>query len=340
MAILVRPQGSRRVLKRALLPLMALAGSGCLVLEQIGWDFSGPSFSHETHVVGEEMECIDCHVDYEDSDATGVLDLEECLLCHEEVDQDLSADRRAGAFFVDGAYQLTNASELDPEITFSHLQHVTDEQGCADCHEAVIESDGVKSWMAVDMQQCMDCHTETGYSTACAACHQEIREDTAPESHAGAWDKQHGLTVRSCSGQTVDRCELCHTEATCVICHQEEMPENHTNHWRRRAHGLTARMDRENCAACHGPDYCDSCHQSAVPQNHTGLWGSSRNTHCYGCHVSDAEQSCFMCHHAGAPSHQLAPPQPPGHDPSSDCRSCHLLMTHVDNGDDCNRCHL
>ena len=134
---------------------------------------------------------------------------------------------------------------------------------------------------------------------------------------------------------------MCHEESSCDSCHRDEMPANHNNYWRRRAHGLTARMDRENCAACHEPNYCDRCHETVTPQNHNGLWGSTKNTHCFSCHLTGGgQQSCSLCHVGGAPSHSLAPPQPPGHDPSSDCRSCHQILTHVDDGSDCNLCHF
>ncbi len=339
MAILVRSDRSRRVSRRALPILLAALASGCLVLDQLGWIDSGPTFSHKTHVEGEELECMDCHLGYDEKDEVGYPRLKACMMCHEDFDEDVEPEARADAFYEDGKYLVSRVSALDLEVTFSHLQHVTDEEGCISCHEAVVASDDVKPWMAMTMKQCVDCHIETGDPTDCNSCHQDVRADIAPRTHEGAWDRYHGLDVRSSSDRTVDRCEMCHEESTCESCHQSEPPVNHSNYWRRRAHGLTARMDRENCDTCHGPDYCDSCHSTATPRSHTGLWGSSRNTHCYGCHISDAEQSCFMCHAAGVPSHALAPPQPPGHDPSSDCRSCHMILSHVDNGDDCNACH-
>jgi hypothetical protein len=320
---------------------MALSAASCLVLEHVGWGAPVLGFSHRVHVVSEEMECVDCHTDYEDSDATGEILFDECMICHEETDQELPPERRAVNLFENGECILQSVSELADEIIFSHRQHVTDEEGCADCHQAIIESDAVRPWMAGDMQRCMDCHEDSNTPNDCETCHTEIRVDTPPDTHGGGWDEHHGLAVRNNSDKTVDNCAICHEESTCKTCHLEEMPRNHNNYWRRRAHGLTAAMDRENCAACHGgPDFCDRCHQEAEPQSHTALWGGQRNTHCYSCHISDAEQSCFFCHKEGTPSHLLAPPRPPGDPAGSDCRSCHTVLTHVDNGDDCNLCHL
>jgi hypothetical protein len=309
----------------------------------MGWLQTEPGFSHRLHVEQEQLECIDCHLYYEDEEEPGMPRLKACMLCHEDIDADLPEARRASAFFVGNEFDAARVNALDDEVKFSHLQHVTDEEGCLDCHAEVAVSDGrVAPWMALDMQACVDCHEQGGYPADCIACHEVMTADTPPAGHDGAWDRQHGLRVRgnACPEQTVDRCEMCHSESSCVSCHKEEAPANHNNFWRRRAHGLTARMDRENCAACHETDYCDRCHTSAVPQSHNGLWGGTKNTHCLGCHISGPQNSCLMCHKAGAPSHSLAPPKPPGHNPASDCRACHLIITHVDDGGDCNQCHF
>lgn len=339
MAFLVRTDGSGRRLGHVVLVLLALAGSGCLVLEQLGWHSTEPAFSHAIHVGDEELECLACHSGYEDGDEPGYPPPGICQLCHEEDEDD--PDAGVAKFFEGDEYRVAHDDDLGPDVIFSHLAHVTDEEACSDCHEAVIESDRVRPWMAISMAQCVDCHEEREQPTSCDVCHEELRTDVPPSTHSGAWDQFHGMAVRDRSDLTVDQCSICHQESACVTCHQIEMPANHNVYWRRRGHGLTARMDRDNCAACHAVDYCDRCHDRAEPQSHSsGLWGSSRNMHCYKCHLSgDDQESCSMCHKSGAPSHAMAPPQPPGHNPASDCRECHMIISHVDNGDDCNACH-
>ena len=338
MAILVRSIQSRRTGANALLLLAILSGAGCLVLDQLGWmDSGGRPFSHEGHDFVEELECMDCHASYEDEEHPGWPALDDCLICHEDGDTG-EPDPRVSVFFPDGEFVPSSTERLAEEVIFSHRAHVTDEQGCADCHEQVAHSDWVKPWMAMDMEGCVDCHADAGLSANCASCHEEIRSDVAPWTHAETWPKNHGTAVRHWSDQTVDRCELCHQESTCTTCHQTDPPDNHDNFWRRQGHGLTASIDRQNCATCHRQDYCDRCHENVTPVSHRGLWGGSRSTHCYGCHISAPQQGCFLCH-KGTPSHLLAPPKPPGHDPASDCRSCHLWFSHVDKGDNCNLCH-
>jgi hypothetical protein len=103
-------------------------------------------------------------------------------------------------------------------------------------------------------------------------------------------------------------------------------------------------VDRENCAACHEPTSCERCHADVKPRNHVGQWGGlhSHDTHCLVCHQPLSQEGCVACH-ATAKSHLLAAPKPSDHYPGMDCRACHGLsqaLPHVDNGDDCNACHL
>ncbi|MCA9000727.1 MAG: hypothetical protein KDB61_02305 [Planctomycetes bacterium] len=336
-------QRSPRTVWYGVLAGLAFSVSGCLVMQQLGWRGGEEGFSHKLHVEVEEIECIDCHLYYEDEDEPGMPRLKGCMLCHEDIEAESPEAKRVETFFIDGEFNAALVNKLDPEIKFSHLAHVTDEEGCASCHAEIVNSEGRPgAWMGLNMDRCTSCHEAEQQPNDCSTCHEVLSTTTAPPSHGPAWDRQHGLNVRggACPDSTESRCDLCHTESTCVQCHLEEAPENHNDFWRHRAHGLTARMDRQNCAACHEPDTCASCHASAQPQSHTALWGGSKNMHCIGCHDSGPQNFCQTCHSAGTPSHLLAPAKPPGHSAASDCRSCHTVIIHVDNGADCNQCHL
>jgi hypothetical protein len=148
--------------------------------------------------------------------------------------------------------------------------------------------------------------------------------------------------VRADSGKSEDRCSLCHTDASCASCHQDEPPGNHTGQWRHRGHTMAASMDREHCAVCHQGDFCDRCHQETAPRNHRGTWGSTRNTHCLTCHFPlKTSEGCTLCH-KDIPSHRKGAAKPGWHNAGMNCRQCHgagVELPHVDKGDDCNACH-
>ena len=142
---------------------------------------------------------------------------------------------------------------------------------------------------------------------------------------------------------TINRCALCHTQSTCVTCHQDQPPQNHNNFFRNRGHGVAASMDRRNCATCHRSDFCNRCHSETKPLSHMPAWGSPVNLHCNGCHfpVATPGQSCVVCH-KGTPSHNFAAPMPPGHNPAMNCRQCHGVtqpLPHSDPGIECILCH-
>jgi len=337
----VRTPGSRRALTVAL-SLTALLGSACIVLDQLGWTGKSGGFPHAHHIQVEELECIDCHLDYEDGDEPGMPGIGDCMVCHE--DENSGDEPRlipAVAVFFDEEGKLVRSTPRKPfpeEVTFSHLKHVTDEEGCLSCHAAVAESSRVEPGMRMDMTGCVSCHEQNGQPSTCATCHTEIREDVPPWTHDVSWSQFHGKVVRNGSDFTVDDCSICHTESSCTTCHQEQPPISHNNFWRLRGHTMSASMDRASCATCHRQDYCDRCHQSVTPISHRGGWGSPRNSHCYSCHDSGADSGCALCHD-GTPSHLMAPPLPPGHNPASDCRQCHVLVPHADNGSNCTACH-
>jgi hypothetical protein len=192
------------------------------------------------------------------------------------------------------------------------------------------------------MEACSACHAERGVADACSTCHARLSTETAPRSHEGTWLRSHGECVRARSGASADRCELCHDESSCSSCHFEQAPRNHGGHWRRRGHGIVASLDRQSCATCHRSDSCDACHLTFEPASHGASWGAPLDRHCTSCHVPLAAEGCATCH-VGTPSHALATPKPADHTAGMNCRMCHGMgqpLPHVDNGDDCNYCHL
>jgi len=319
--------------------------SGCVLIESLDLRAPGEteerSFSHRLHAeIG--MTCDECHT----SDDEPIWpDAELCQFCHEDIDYDKPEDQRAAALFDSGPLAGEELPALySDEIIFDHASHVNRGVSCEDCHGDVEHSDSVDGtgrWLSMDA--CMNCHEVRAepHQNACSVCHAEIRMDVAPGSHHQQWMRMHGQVVRGGSEMRVDDCSMCHTQATCVTCHQDEPPANHNSVFRLRTHGVIAAIDRENCTVCHKADSCTACHEEVLPMNHRGMFGSPKDTHCYGCHFPLKDNGCFVCH-KGTPSHNQADPLPPDHSPAFDCRQCHgvdVPLKHVDGGQDCLICH-
>ena len=65
--------------------------------------------------------------------------------------------------------------------------------------------------------ECYMCHTDR---LECITCH----EDSKPRSHTMTWtNKTHGLEAR----WERTNCKTCHTEDSCISCHDSTLPSNH-----------------------------------------------------------------------------------------------------------------
>ena len=334
---------TRRAPLVAGLTAVALLIVGCSLGVHLGLtgEDQGLAFSHRVHYEEEGLDCIECHTTYDSEDDPGMPSLAQCMLCHQDMDEEKPPEMRVASLFDGKVYRRQSISALSDEIVFSHPDHALDEELCGSCHEGIYENDRLDERMAVSMDDCSRCHASLGVPNECSTCHSEIGLDSAPSTHGQFWDRAHGQVFRAGSTLTANRCDLCHTEQDCNDCHFNVLPDNHDNYWRLRGHGLTARMNRSSCATCHREDSCQACHAESRPQNHMGMWGSTRNTHCMSCHISTTDGGCFVCHQ-GTPSHSLAAPQPPDHTPGMNCLQCHGIsapLPHVHQGQDCTICH-
>ena len=336
---LLKNNPGRRVGFPLMLALLGAAATGCALFNAFGAE-PPFGFSHRVHAK-EGLECSDCHSTWETAENPGMPARGGCVLCHEEIDKKKPPDRRIDALFDGETYKAQRVSTLSDEVIFSHQEHAKKPIACNACHVGIDENDYVDQSLAQDMSDCETCHRQENVANECSTCHQRLRIDVAPDSHFLQWTKLHGPTVRAHGTTTANNCAMCHDESTCRTCHESEAPDNHNNYFRRRGHGLHARMDRQNCAACHRTDSCDSCHQDTRPISHTGSFGGSQSNHCIGCHLPLQANECFTCH-KGTPSHDEAPAKPPDHNAGMNCRQCHGMgqpLPHADNGADCNMCH-
>ncbi len=344
MAILNKTPGRPWRLRatRDLCVLGALLAAGCMLVELAVEPDPGPSFSHRQHVTELEMNCVACHKDLDGQDRPSLPSEALCQLCHRRIDSEKPEPERASVFFVDGVHQPLNVLSVDPEVRFSHKAHLDVVGSCTSCHEGIRESERLGPGDQIAMADCIDCHQRVAAPEGCAVCHTQVDEQWQPENHERLWDKLHGSVARNPSEVLTERCSMCHTESTCVTCHQSEQPDSHTNFWRLKSHGFEAQADRASCQTCHREDSCASCHESTRPLSHKGMFGQTRNTHCFGCHQPLRNESCAVCHKS-TPSHFMATPLPSDHSPSLNCRQCHgagAPLPHVDDGSSCTSCHL
>jgi len=193
---------------------------------------------------------------------------------------------------------------------FTHKRHADKEVPCADCHgDSVV--DEVKELPADATTPeggpnsvpgtCAACHKPV--SSSCETCHVSGTYDqkVEPDTHRAGWLRFHGTAARlNLEGQHGKDCATCHAQQTCAECHNTRPPQDHTNFWRTRGHGLMAAGDRERCITCHRQDFCEACHNETAPRTHIGTWATGK--HCPWCHLesgfSTTNDNCRACHRA------------------------------------------
>jgi c(7)-type cytochrome triheme protein len=326
------------------LALLSLAG--CMIGKALSPGEKRFAFSHAAHGEAQSLACADCHSRWQDSEDPGLPRAAKCAICHSTLDAAKPPERQVASLFGDDGFRAAHASRQSDEIVFSHKSHAA-RTDCKTCHADVVRDTGSLAQLGdklrMSMDACIACHTaSTGPRLSdCAACHVEIRAGVAPPSHRADWKRFHGTVVRGRPTERSEQCALCHQPSECTQCHSIDLPANHTNYWRRRAHGLTASMDRQSCSTCHDPDSCQRCHEEMRPQSHVGGFGAPQDRHCLYCHEPVRSSTCGVCHPA-TPSHETATPLPPDHNPAMNCRMCHghgQPLPHVDNGQSCVTCH-
>lgn len=284
------------------------------------------NFSHEQHVVENELECAMCHVVGED-DAMIKPDHAICSECHEIGDEPsqecLVCHKVNRPEEIEVRYQKGVEKEKE-EIVFSHERHAGYiETECKDCHSDALSSVSSKDNLLPRKESCLVCHDDqTAPLEECSACHVESSPINA--THKLDWEWHHGFESKFASS----RCMTCHHQEACIDCHRDEKPRDHNNAWRRITHGAEAAWNRSRCMVCHQEDSCEKCHRSTKPRTHRGGWAAGeRSRHCSFCHFPISAVSCGVCHkelehpknnkNLGRPPH----PIPPG---AEDCSLCHL----------------
>ena len=283
----------------------------------------GPRLDHKLHIeLG--LECSDCHEEDEETGGFAPVPMDTCMGCHEDIEEDFEADdpRRIVPNYFDeeGKAKWTRALvRYDDEVIFKHGPHMQgDEAKCTTCHTEMGGAGPRPQRMLFTMRACMECHTKSAAPNECATCHQEIRADKAPPSHAAGWLGAHGLVSPTGMGSTTAQsCDLCHSVPNdCQTCHTQTPPASHSRPDFQRTHGqalLSARGPeaQQRCDMCHHERRdCDACHEKVLPMSHRRNWmvrhgqvmrGAStfEEARCAYCHVD--EQFCERCHKIEAP---------------------------------------
>ncbi len=265
-----------------------------------------PRFSHETHVVDEELECLDCHEVAEESQAGKDNLFPErsvCMDCHDEEPEKTR-----------WMAHLTPISTYSEK--FSHEQHLGAGETCESCHTPIKAAMKSERYAIPNMNECMTCHESKAITNDCANCHLP-GENLLPMTHRLVnFDRNHGdLALNGVRMAGNKDCASCHTEqAFCQDCHESDNIDRRTHALNFEVtHALVAQMKKQECATCHTErQFCIDCHRdnNVLPRNHkvgwTNKFAGDGGRHriealndldaCLACHEQNAEITCGGCH--------------------------------------------
>ncbi len=219
-------------------------------------------FEHGPHMRAAKGDCVRCHVGVGESQPVALRPtMATCFTCHEHQDQWRTRD--CNKCHVDLASEGTLPS--------THLIHDGD----------FMREHGVRAASARDL--CATCHSER----SCSSCHgvgtvpalpARLRFDEVRLSglHRGGFRSRHAEEARAQPGL----CTSCHSENSCVECHQKT----------RVAPGTAARSP-------HPPGWIGTGRGGGMHGGEARIDPSA----CAGCHGGAGEQLCIGCHRVGGP---------------------------------------
>jgi hypothetical protein len=162
--------------------MLILAGIICLVL--VGWAIMGVArggssgqpiaFNHKLHKEA-GVECIDCHRFFQTQRYAGKPSLQVCLECHEEPMTESPEEAKIQEYAKENKeIPWKKLSRTPDHVFFTHQRHVVGAAlECETCHGKIGETvkPPSKPLKTLSMDDCMDCHWESGADNDCLACH-------------------------------------------------------------------------------------------------------------------------------------------------------------------------
>ncbi len=342
---------------RTLVVAAAAIAAGCTAKGTAPKNAENPPyvFPHAPHVEN-DVKCLLCHAGVDGADKLDPkvrhvkLDPKNkaCADCHEAADlAKVQVPKRVKEY----------------ALTFSHADHVFQVDGtCQVCHQRLPEKGDAEA-PNPPMSACTGCHNhEEDFANArCSPCHVDLKKyplkPISEFAHKGDFKKTHGAQART----SANACATCHDQTFCADCHSPattpmapalRWPELVQRDFIHRGdfmsrHMVEAAATPASCTKCHGGAFCESCHaqQGVAAPNapftterdpHPAGWSGAAHGQaarrnivtCSGCHQSNADQVCVMCHRDGPrinphPASFLSRHDSEDQRKNAVCRTCH-----------------
>lgn len=133
-------------------------------------------FNHNKHIDEIGMDCQECHTYVISSRKATLPGKQICLECHEEqLGESTEEEKLVALLQSDEQLNWQRVYVLPKHVYFSHFRHVTLGQiNCQQCHgdmKLLTSPPSEPETDIIDMDYCIDCHSERQVNNDCLACH-------------------------------------------------------------------------------------------------------------------------------------------------------------------------
>jgi hypothetical protein len=164
-------------------------------------------FSHLHHVTDDGIDCRYCHASVETSAFAGMPTTETCMNCHRQIwNQSPALEPVRQSFATDHPLVWNRVNSLPDYVYFDHSIHVQKGVGCSTCHGRVDLMPRVAKAESLQMQWCIDCHTNPG---------PHLR----PQSAIFQMDWQPPANQQTLAEQLMAQYDV-QTRTSCSVCHR------------------------------------------------------------------------------------------------------------------------
>ena len=164
-------------------------------------------FSHQHHVAGLGIHCLQCHSFVEGTSQAGLPPTYTCMTCHSQIWTNadvLSPVRRSLAEVAPIAWRRVN--RLPDYVYFNHSIHVAKGVGCASCHGPVADMPLMYKAESLTMQWCLDCHRNPAPQLRPAGAIFDTLWRRGPDTQSPA----ELVAQYHVGGRDLTECSICH----------------------------------------------------------------------------------------------------------------------------------
>lgn len=132
-------------------------------------------FSHKLHAGDNDIPCLYCHSNADNSKHATIPSLSTCMNCHSMVKTDSPLIQNLTKHFQEGTpIEWIKVHDLPDHVYFSHKRHVLRGIKCENCHGDVAGMNKIEQVETLQMGFCVNCHRqpENNAPTECSTCHQ------------------------------------------------------------------------------------------------------------------------------------------------------------------------